>query len=238
MTRLTAILVAGAALLNASAALAQRGPPFSITPRADEASSQVAPTPIQAQATMSDARADPISPAVAKPHVFLGSIWTDPGGRFSFEKPRSWKDEDVETASTPGAARLDIVAGDDNGQCWFNRVPRERTATLTARQLVDARAKPIGADLWSRIAIDQQLLVGVAQVLESGVEYHGVWPVQFARLQGRNGEVYAAIHSRPGVDILAFCASKDQRDRSEVLNIIARSVTTPYDRHWQAQLGN
>lgn len=214
MARLTAVLMACAALLNASAAMAQRGPPFGIT--SGDTAMQTAPSATPRRAT------------------FSGSVWTDPSQSFSFNKPRSWKD--VDTASVPGAERLEIVAGDEKSQCWFTRIPRASTKTMQPKQLIEARSAPISPELWSRIAINQQLLVGVVQVLDHSVEVRDAWPIQVARLRGRNGEVYTAIHSRPGVDITAFCAARDDEDRAEFLNEVARSVTTPHDAQWQAQI--
>jgi hypothetical protein len=164
----------------------------------------------------------------------IGNMWTDPAGTFSFENRENWRE--IEAASPPGAPVLEIVGGDNRSECWFLRIPREKTAALSPSDLIAARAKPLDRETWSRLAADQHLLQGQANVLDAQVEREGVWPVQTAWLRGRQGDVFAALHSRPGVDIWVFCASKDQHDHSAALRLIARSVTTPKDAMWEHQI--
>ena len=181
--------------------------------------------------------ADVAAPEPAVTSIAAGgqdpNVWTEPAGSFSFWNGENWKE--IEAASPPGAPVLEIVGGDKKSECWFERIVREKTARLSPSALIAERAKPLEEGVWSRLGAEQQLLQGQADVLESRVERRGIWPVQTARLRGRQGEVVAALHARPGMDLWVFCASKDSKDRSDMLRQIALSVTTPKDVIWERQ---
>lgn len=156
--------------------------------------------------------------------------WNDPANTFSFVRLKGW--DTIDTASPPLAPVLQIVASSKGGECWFSRIPREKTASMAPADLIAARSKPLDNAIWVKIATAQQLVGRTATIVEAQVDTIGGWPVQTAWLRGANGDVYAALHSRPGVDIWAFCAPTDGKERSAELLQIARSVATPRDAAW------
>ena len=161
-------------------------------------------------------------------------IWTEPGGTFSFAKPTTWTD--IDTASEVGAPVLELVARDDTAECWFTRVPRPSTAALTPAQLIKIRSAPLTNDIWSKVgARAHQALDGDALGV-TAVERVGYWPVQTARFKTNHRDVLAALHSRPGLDIWAFCDSRDGKDHDALLRAVALSVTTPKDSIWEKMI--
>lgn len=156
--------------------------------------------------------------------------WTEPAGTFRVDLPKGW--DQIDTASLPNAPVLQIVITAKIGQCWFTRIPREATARVAPSELIAARAAPLDAPTWEQLAKDQHVLQGQAGLMESQVESIGGWPVQTAWLRGANGDVFAALHARPGLDIWGFCAASDKKDHRAELTAIARSVTTPRDPGW------
>jgi hypothetical protein len=159
--------------------------------------------------------------------------WTEPAGTFSFDLPKTW--DDVETASEVGAPSLEVVTGSSGDQCWFTRVSSPATAALAPAALIRLRTAALGAPMWAQIGARQHILTEAAQVRESGVGLIGVWPVQIAVFDNGGKDVFAALHSRPGLDIWVFCAAKNGVNRSPV-RAVALSVRTARDAEWERQL--
>ncbi len=155
------------------------------------------------------------------------AVWTDPKKNFSLAKPSEWGAPDL--GSTADAPLDAYVMGTANEECWAISIPRPETAAISPAALVKAWSVPFDAAQWSSIAAPQRLLGGVAAVKESAVDTSGAFPVQTALLKGKERDVVAALHVRPGREVWALCASFDGKDRTAKFNAIVRSVTFTAD---------
>jgi hypothetical protein len=161
------------------------------------------------------------------------ATWTAPDGSFSFDKPKGWPVDTSKQAS--GQVTLHI-AGTADEECWFLDIPRAETATASAAAVAKSWAKPLDAMKWSELAASQKLLGGTATVKSSAVDTSKPFPVQTAVLQGKEREVVAALHARPGKEIWVFCGGYDGKDRTAAFKATAGSVATPKDAEYAASI--
>ena len=165
--------------------------------------------------------------------VAAAETWTDPNGRLTFEKPSGWG---VETAgNTPnGTAVLTFNASND---CFLFGLVNPQSANRTVNDARNATAA-MTPEQWTAAASAGQMRRdffpnGSGAPVNTSVDTSGFWPVQRAQFQGAR-TVFAAIETRPGFELRAFCAPTNG-DSSAAFEQILASLGHPNDASWEAQ---
>jgi len=165
--------------------------------------------------------------------VAAAETWTDPNGRLTFEKPSGWG---VETAGNTanGTAVLTFNASND---CFLFGLVNPASANRTANDARNATAA-MTPEQWTAAAGAGQLRRdffpdGAAAPVSTSVDTSGFWPVQRAQFQGAR-TVFAAIETRPGFELRAFCAPTNGAS-SAAFEQILTSLGHPNDASWEAQ---
>jgi hypothetical protein len=156
--------------------------------------------------------------------------WSDPNGRVSFEAPRGWVME-VRRAS-PGTI---VLAGSANNECYVMATPNANTANASpdaVRRATDA----IAADAWTAAAnaVSPMFPSRSASLTTQSVDTSGFWPIQRAEFGGGPRPVTAALTSRPGIDLMAFCWTYAGSDATAMYNALFRSLAHPNDVQWRS----
>jgi hypothetical protein len=155
---------------------------------------------------------------------------SDAGKTFSFDKPAKWPAlEDKGDAASPIKV---FVSGTMNEECWFVSYPRPESASATPTAVAEAFSHEVAPADWTKTTEGAPLIRDGATFVSSSIDTTKTFPVQQATFKGSNGEVYVAIHGRPGVEIRAFCGSYDKKDHAATLKAAAASVTTPKDAEY------
>jgi hypothetical protein len=156
--------------------------------------------------------------------------WSDPGGRVSFETPRSWV-MDVRSTS-PSTA---VIAGNANNECFVFATPNPNTAGVSPDRLHRANT-PITPEAWATTAnsIRSMFPNQNASVTSQSVDTTGFWPIQRAELAGGARPVLAGLTSRPGIDLMAFCWTYAGSDATATYEALFRSLSHPSDAEWRA----
>lgn len=163
-------------------------------------------------------------------------VWTDPAGRVSFDAPNGWSIIDQ------GQANITyVIAGTANNECHVLAIPRETTATVSAVRMRDTAANDatFTPEIWTQYSqgITSVFRGGTVQVLSHASEKDGrVWPIQRADLQSSERVVHAALQMRPGLEVLTFCQTYEGADTTDAYDALIRSVATPNDAAWQAEI--
>lgn len=160
--------------------------------------------------------------------------WTHPEGLFSLSQPKGWPaPEDM----TRGGQVKQFVMGGADAECWTYVVAREESTGASIARVNSSYARPLTADQWVTFANNLPMFEKSAAHVGSSVDVSGTFPVQTATLSSpQAGTVVAALHGRPGVEFWNFCASYDGKDRGELFAAIAKSLATPKDAEYAAQL--
>jgi hypothetical protein len=156
--------------------------------------------------------------------------WNDPNGRVSFDAPRGWVME-VRLADP----QTIVLAGSANNECYILGTPNPGTANASAdriRRLTD----PLAADAWLTVA---NSLVPMfpernASLVSQSVDTSGFWPIQRAEFTGGARGVIAAVTSRPGIDLMAFCWTYAGGDATATYEALFRSLSHPNEAEWRA----
>ena len=167
--------------------------------------------------------------------VAAAETWNDPNGRLSFDKPSSWGIESAGNTENQ-TAMLTFNASND---CFMFGVVNRDTANRTANDARNATAA-MTSDAWIAAASAGQLRRdffpnGPSAPVSMSVDTSGFWPVQRAQFQGAR-TVFAAIQTRPGFELRAFCAPTSGNS-SAAFDQILNSLGHPNDAAWQAQAG-
>lgn len=162
--------------------------------------------------------------AVARP-------WNDPNGRVNFDAPAGWIME-VRRASP----QTIVLAGSADNECFVLATPNSVTANATPDR-VRRTADPLAPDAWTTAAnsVAPMFPSRSAQLTSQTVDTSGFWPVQRAEFSGATRPVTAALQSRPGIDLMAFCWTYGGGDASATYDALFRSMAHPNDATWQAQ---
>lgn len=155
--------------------------------------------------------------------------WNDPNGRVTFDAPAGWVME--VTRSDPGTI---VIAGSANNECYVMATPNAATASASVDQLRRSRAPT--AEAWAGVANGMRPMFpnGGAAVTSQSSDTSGFWPIQRADFSGGTRPVMAALSSRPGVDLLAFCWTYGGPDATATYESFFRSLAHPNDATWQA----
>lgn len=160
----------------------------------------------------------------------LAGPWNDPAGRVNFTAPNGWQVEPTSTATT-----TTVLTFDGGHDCFVIGKANSVTQRSSPGAVVRSTSQPMAQNDWVATANSIRDLFpnNSARVTSQTVDTSGFWPVQRAQLQSSRGVVFAAIQSRPGVDLMAFCAALDGAGTS-VFDTVFASVSHPNDAAWQA----
>lgn len=156
-------------------------------------------------------------------------VWTDPNGRVSFEAPTSWVME-VRVANPQTV----VIAGNANNECYVFATPNASTANATPGAV--RRVQALTPESWVATANSVRTMFPNqnAAVTSSSLDsVSGFWPIQRAELSGGERPVVAAIQSRLGLDLMAFCWTYAGADASATYETLFRSLANPNDAAWQ-----
>ena len=156
--------------------------------------------------------------------------WTDPNGRVNFTAPNGWT---VRPSSHPTATN--VLTFDAMHDCYVVGVANSVTANSSPDAVIRTTREPLAATAWVTTANSvRDLFPGnSAEVISQSVDTSGFWPVQRAQLRSSSGEVSGAIQSRPGFDLMAFCAAIGGSSTAPFDALFA-SISHPNDATWQA----
>lgn len=164
--------------------------------------------------------------------VAAAEPWTDPAGRLTFNKPPGWQ---VETQGS-SAQVTTVLAFNASNDCYFFGLPNPASANSSP----DAarRVAPMTGENWvaaaSAGALHRDFFPsGTPQLVSSSVDESGFWPIQRAQFQGAR-MVFAAVQTRPGFELHAFCAATSGGSAA-TFDAIFASLGHPNDATWQAQ---
>ena len=165
--------------------------------------------------------------------VAAAETWNDPNGRVSFDKPSGWG---VETAGATGTQTA-VLTFNASNDCYIFGLSNPASADRTASEARNATAA-MTPEQWTTAASAGQMRrdffpSGASAPVSTTVDTRGFWPVQRAQFQGAR-TVYAAIETRPGFELRAFCAPTSGQS-STAFEGILNSLGHPNDAAWQAQ---
>jgi hypothetical protein len=159
--------------------------------------------------------------------------WTDTKNRFTIQVPASWP---VDVQSKPDEDFLYLIAGPADAECSIFVLPNENTATASADRVARAYAKPMSVEDWSKSLTDFNQFSG-ATVMTVELGASGPWALHSAEMSLTDGtQAYGATQGRPGFEMWQYCRSYDGKDRTAVFVAIARSMQSPQDADWAAQI--
>jgi hypothetical protein len=164
--------------------------------------------------------------------VALAGPWSDPNGRINFTAPRGWN---VDPPSNTATQTL-VLAFDGSHDCYVIGKANSVTANSSPAAVIRTTREQIAASAWvaTANAIRDFFPNNSAQLTSQSVDTSGVWPVQRAEFQSSRGTVLAAMQSRPGVDLMAFCRALDGASTAPFDALFA-SMGHPNDAAWQEQ---
>lgn len=165
--------------------------------------------------------------------VALAGPFTDAQGRVNFNSPFSAMDP-----PTHSATQTTVLTFDGSHDCFVIGRVNTVTAGHPAADVIYSTRNPLAADAWTATAnsIRDFFPQRNATLTSQSVDTSGVWPVQRAEFGGSaNGPVHAAMQSRPGVDLMAFCQARGGASTAPFEQLFA-SLSHPNDATWQAEV--
>ena len=165
--------------------------------------------------------------------VAAAETWNDPNGRVSFNKPSGWG---VETAGSTGTQTA-VLTFNASNDCYIFGLTNPASADRSANDARNATAA-MTPEQWATAASAGQMRrdffpSGASAPVSTSVDTSGFWPVQRAQFQGAR-TVYAAIETRPGFELRAFCAPTSGQSSAAFEGILT-SLGHPNDAAWQGQ---
>lgn len=166
-------------------------------------------------------------------------VWTDPGGRVTFDAPSGWSIMQEQGASATDSNSY-VIAGTAAQECQVKAQanPRSAASSPSAVHRTAATSTQFDSLYWTQAAAAMPSLFpdGPAEFVSHSVDTSGAWPIQRAVLRSGARTVYAALQLRPGIDLLTMCMTYDGADPVERYDAFIRSVGHPNDAAWAAQL--
>jgi len=158
--------------------------------------------------------------------VAAADPYNDPAGRFTVNTPAGWR---VHPRNATGQSV--VLAFNASNDCYFFGVPNPNTAT-SSPEAVHNTHTALTPDAWVTAGTPvRDFFEGAPPTLVTqSVDTGGFWPVQRAELRGPSKTVYAAILTRPGVEIRAFCAGASS---PAAYDSVFSSLGHPNDAAWQ-----
>lgn len=174
---------------------------------------------------------------VAMGGVAAADTWSDPNGRFTFDKPNGW------TVSVEHSQNYSyVIAGNANNECQFVAKPNPNSANshpwdVRRTAAMDADG-PFTEQSWTALgnSISPIFPNNSAHFVSRSVDTSGFWPVQRAELQSPQRPVHAAIQLRPGMDLNGFCMTYDGAEPTAVYDHVLSSMGTASDAELQAAI--
>jgi len=158
--------------------------------------------------------------------------YTDPNGRITFEAPRGWTVERQGSASQTA-----VLLFNASNDCYVFGAPNAVTAPASPDAVIRTTSQPLAATSWTATAnsVRDFFPNNSAQLTSQTVDTSGFWPVQRAQFAGVGGKtVYAGMSSRPGFDLMAFCAPASGAGSASAYDALFNSLAHPNDATWQA----
>ena len=158
--------------------------------------------------------------------VAAADPYNDPAGRFTVNTPAGWR---VQPRNATGQSV--VLAFNATNDCYFFGVPNPNTAA-SSPEAVHNTQTALTPDAWVTAGTPvRDFFEGSPPTLVTqSVDTSGFWPVQRAELRGPSKTVYAAILTRPGVEIRAFCAGASS---ASAYDSVFSSLGHPNDAAWQ-----
>ncbi|MBY0562786.1 MAG: hypothetical protein K2P58_01270 [Hyphomonadaceae bacterium] len=157
--------------------------------------------------------------------------WTDPAGRINFTAPNGWN---VDPLNATNATR--VLTFDGSHDCYVIGQPNANTASASPGRVIRSLSQPLPESAWITVAnsISDFFPDNSAQLIAQSVDTSGFWPIQRATLRSPDGEVFAAVQSRPGVDLMAFCRALGGSSTA-MFDGVFSSMNHPNDATWRQQ---
>jgi hypothetical protein len=73
-----------------------------------------------------------------------------------------------------------------------------------------------------------------AQLASQSVDTTGYWPIHIGQFTAPDRPVLAAVTTRPGMDLVAFCWTYGGPDATNIYQTFFHSLAHPNDAAWQA----
>lgn len=158
--------------------------------------------------------------------------WSDPAGRLNFNAPAGWL-----TEVRRDNPQTIVLSGSANNECYVLGTPNPNTANNTPIALKRATT-PLAAAAWETTAnaISPMFPRRNAHLETQSVDTTtSFWPIQRATFSGGDRPVMAALTSRPGLDLIAFCWTYDGPDATATYEALFASLGNSGDAAWQAR---
>lgn len=155
--------------------------------------------------------------------------WTDPNGRINFTAPNGWNIDPLNSANA-----TNVLTFDGSHDCYIIGQPNANTTSATVERINRTLRDPFAPTSWTSVAnsLSDFFPNQSAQVVSQSVDTSGFWPVQRATLQSPQGEVFGAVQSRPGIDLMAFCRALGGSSTAMFDGVFA-SLSHPNDAAWR-----
>jgi hypothetical protein len=160
-------------------------------------------------------------------------VWNDDAGRVGFDSPSSWT-VDVQRTSPDTI----VLVGNADQECFGLAVPNSGTRSASATRVRAGLQNQIENSAWESLAnaVSPMFPSRNARVTNKSVDTSGFWPIQRAEITGAERPVTAALISRPGMDISAFCWTYGGPDATATYEEFFRSLSHPNDATWRAEI--
>ncbi len=158
--------------------------------------------------------------------VAAADPYSDPAGRFTVNTPAGWR---IQPRNATGQSV--VLAFNATNDCYFFGVPNPNTANSTPEAVHNTQTA-LTPEAWVTAGTPvRDFFEGSPPTLVTqSVDTSGFWPVQRAELRGPGKTVYAAILTRPGVEIRAFCSGANS---ASAYDTVFSSLGHPNDAAWQ-----
>lgn len=163
-------------------------------------------------------------------------VWTDPGGRMTFDTPNGWATTVERTASPENVY---VISGSANNECHFLSQPSPSTAAASPDAvhragLDEARFQQ---DFWQTTAAGMPQLFpgGSAQFVSRSMDTSGFWAIQRADMQSPERLIHMTIQLRPGVTLMSMCMTYSGADPVAQYETVSRTLAHPNDATWRAE---
>lgn len=164
--------------------------------------------------------------------------WNDPNGRLTFDRAGfdGVREERVRPNSDGSPSQTTAVSAfNATSDCYFFSVPNSVSANSSPGAVRNTTTALPAAD-WVTAAntVTNRLFFPspTATVTSQSVDTSHFWPIQRAELGGATAPIYAAVQSRPGVELRAFCRGATS---ASAYDRLFASLGHPNDATWQTQ---
>ncbi len=157
--------------------------------------------------------------------------FSDSAGRITFTTPSGWRAERQDTE-----AQTVVLLFNASNDCYVFGSPNTVTASASPRDVIRTTTTPFSPTNWTSTANSIVALVPdrSAELVSQSVDTSRHWPMQRAQFNAAGGKtVYAAITSRPGFDLMAFCSPARGAGSASTYESLFNSLAHPNDAAWE-----